>query len=109
MLHIIILNIITMLFQLVYHHFRLCIRVGSLDRLASSPTLSLFGGFHLGRQPLWAVLQTGLASASQRSRNTCRVSTLDSLGGWCSFAPHYYWQNNTVKMSKQRSVYTLQS
>ena len=98
MAHIIILNIIAMLFQFVYHHFCLCITVSLLDRLAGSPTLSHFGGFHLGRQPLWAVLQTGLASASQRSRKACRVSTLDSLGGWCSFAPHYYWQkfNNTV-------------
>ena len=36
-------------------------------------------GLHLGCQPLWAVWQTGLASASQHFQHACAVSTLDCL------------------------------
>ena len=36
---------------------------------------------------MWAVLQTGLASASQRFRHACEVSTPDCLWGWSLGAP----------------------
>ena len=41
----------------------------------------------LGRQPLHAVLQTGLASVSQLFWHACGVSTLDCLWGWNLGAP----------------------
>ena len=97
--HIIILNIVAMLFNLDYHHFCLCIMVSLLHRPAGSPTLSQFGGFHLGRQPLWAVLQTGLASRASAPEKPVESALWTAWGGgggggggWCSFAPHYYWQ-----------------
>ena len=80
--HIIILNIVAMLFQFDYHHFCLCIMVSLLHRPAGSPTLSQFGGFHLGRQPLWAVLQTGLAcSAPEKPVESALWTALGGGGG----------------------------
>lgn len=56
--------------------YSLCDKQQACLRLAS-----MEGGFHLGHHPvpLQAVLQTGLALASQRSQLACGVSTLDSL------------------------------
>ena len=56
----------------------------------------------LGRHPLRAVLQTGLASASQRSRYACGVSTPD---GWYSSAPCYFQNILIIIRSPQRSVF----